>query len=552
MNALKYTLLFVFAALFAFSPQTALAFWPSDGENSFAIDMFDASMSGDTCLVCDFFVYFLNGMTEFSRAIFLYFIDAFLVIGPAAIMIWVGYRVAQLMIQGGEDGRSFIYSMVSRLTLFTVIYIMATASSNEFLWGVIGPTYLDFAFSLSMEVRNNGLAESIGLTLDEINFGCGNATGFAATPNPAYEYIQPTVNLACTIERAHMMGMTSGVAIITNAFMIESSGNWIAQLVAMVGGMIIALLKVFVGFFLLVIYIMSAIWLTFLILDVVVKALLISAFSPVLALCALFPASRQVTVQAIRSMLGSIITAVGIGVIGVLTFVLIVNIVDVYNASIATVIADRDYLDSGNARGPIDISEYPDRAAAFRVFVVGIGNNRWTEGHVPFDFGTPWFWYIILVGFAIFALGKKMIALLEGLAGIQGESAMADNALKNARVGAGLAMGATFVGAKVTAAGVTGAASGVALAKGTIFGTTRTLAGGANPMTIGGAVNQAKQNVGNWALSKISPGVSAADLNRSSMGMGNRGAEQSSGLSGMMGQEALRQGANVAREASEG
>jgi hypothetical protein len=419
---------------------------------SYAETLFRYAMGteGNTCISCDLLAYFMVGMTKFSESVFTYFLGFFKVVVPVMVAIWIGYRVAKLAVAGGEDGREFIKSIVQKLSLFVMVWLITTAtlggqhpgqaSTNEraFLWETVGPTYLYYAFKLSGEIRNQSIAAASSSSSRMGDLGRDGATPFNCTApqtstgpitdmisGVSVNYIQQAMEIGCVTERTHMIGIASGVAIMFTSYNGAASDSGVQSFSSW---LIFGLVKVFCGAMLMAVFIMSCVWLVFLTLDVVTRGLVTAAFAPVIMGLFLWKPTRDIAVNAIKGMGGAMITAIAITIVSVLAYFLIVNTVDVYNALV-----------------PLLQSTYPDmtidrldgdRNSQFARFISRIQESDRTRPAIPMNLSTPYFFYMCLSGIAIFSLGKKIVAMLSGLVGAQGFSAFADNALSMGRTGA--------------------------------------------------------------------------------------------------------------------
>jgi hypothetical protein len=101
-----------------------------------------------------------------------------------------------------------------------------------------------------------------------------------------------------------------------------------------------------------------------------------------------------------------------------------------------------------------------------RAFIDFVGVSDSDATRIPMDFGTPWFWYMAFCGVAIFALGKKIIKMLEDAVGYQGASEFANSALKATKMSAMGAIAGTAVMAPIAGAGAILGGKGAALAAG--------------------------------------------------------------------------------------
>lgn len=424
-----------------------------------ALRLFDYSMGGpnggnNDCITCSFLGSFMIGLSSFSAAVFEYFQAAFNLLVPILMLIWVGQKTVRLFITGGEDGRSFIYSVLFKLTLFFFVWAFtssgdstlsvandkggsgAETSSAAPSWDLAGPKYLAFAFGITNEIRaatlvNRGYITDAKTAPTANAFNCDYTTDNlkAYTDiNSLAKFTATALNLSCSTERVHMVGFSSGLAII------KSSGSQLGFSWTTYPDFII---KLITGVFLLVIFALSAIWFTFLILDVVVRGLITAAFLPLIMGAALFGPTRYIATGAVKSLAGAVMTAVAIGIVSTLAFFLLTNTITVYN-NLAEVFETID----GVPLSPIDMGADGERSLseAFREFLVRIQADSTSDLSIPLDLHTPWFYYIALSGLAIFSLGKKIISMVEGFIGTRESSAMADNAMKLAKTGATMGM----------------------------------------------------------------------------------------------------------------
>ena len=469
-----------------------------------ALSFFDAGMGLDgtsSCLSCNFMSFFMIALSDFSFMVFQYFYNIFVALAPPTLLVWLGYRAAKLMIMGGENGRDFLYGVVGKSALFAIVWLIATGANNysRYMWEATGPLYLDFAFTLSNEIRDatigsTNLASTSGggdvVFCNDVQIpalGGGSLASFAS--DPKYIFVEAAVKSACFTERAHILGMASGVALAFDsyggaAFGWTDIGGWLNYLITVI-------FKSLIGLFVVIVYTISAIWLIFLVLDVVTRGLITAAFSPLLAALYLYQPTRSITTGAIKAMGGAIFTAIALAMISVLAYVLVTNTVNVYKVTHPPIVAS--YEEWGDKPGEVPGFENFDsnRLASMREFIQYIGEGDPDKMHIPMDFGTPWFWYMAFCGVAIFALGKKMIAMLEGLVGYQGASTFADSAMKSIRTGA--------VGA-VAGTAVTAGIAGIA-AKG--MGKAGTYAAGGATGIGGQALGGAGAAMG-WAGNKLS------------------------------------------------
>jgi hypothetical protein len=471
-----------------------------------ALKLFNYAMggvnnTGSDCITCTFLGNFMLGLAAFSEATFYYMQSAFLLIVPVLMLIWIGVRTIQLFYSGGEDGRSYLYSISTKMALFFIVWAVisiggstdpnrssSTGSSHEppYAWLTTGPTYLEFAFSISSEIRNHTLKMHSKVTNLEVSkeddaFRCKDTVEFMSTfTDKGYmaSFTGAALDVACATERTHMVGFASGIAVIfaaveqTELWKWKSYGYMIVQMVC--------------GFFLLFVFGLSAIWFTFLVLDVVVRGLITAAFAPLIAATLLFAPTRYIASSAFKSLAGAVITAISIGIVSTLAFFLLTNTVSVYNS----LVTDLDSSYAAHKLTPVTKTTAIDNCGkefttgcAFREFIVRIQEDKSSETRIPMDLTAPWFYYLILSGLAIFALGKKIISMLEGMIGVQGASTMADNAMKLSRTSMSLGMMGAGVAAVASKGGLRLAGATGSYATGAIGGAmaAKKIAGNINP-----------------------------------------------------------------------
>lgn len=414
--------------------------------------MGEAPFKGNNCLSCDFIEYFMVALTDFSLMVYQYFYQFLIMVAPPTMGLWLAYRAAKLMITGGEDGKEFLADIVKKLALFAfawmIVFAGAINEKGDFLWHTTGPLYLNYAFSLSNDVRTTTMSGSKlysdgsqSSSLPDLN--CTNlseATGHQGSSK--YEFTVPAKQSVCFTERSHMLGLATGVALALNSYGSGSDTNfgW-SEIASWVLFFSNVLLKLFLGAAVIGIYGMSAVWLIFLVLDIVTRGLITAAFSPILVLTYFYKPTRGVTTRAITAMGGAMVTAVALAIINVLAFVLITNTVTVYNSTHADFAAIYDTW---------PIEKHPtlsaDRKVAMGEFIKYVGVSDSADERIPMNFGTPWFWYLLFCGIAIFGIGKKIIKMLEDAVGYSGAAEFANSAVKAVRMGAVGGMGAAGMG----------------------------------------------------------------------------------------------------------
>jgi hypothetical protein len=435
-----------------------------EGRDSTAVFLFDVAsgeIKGASCLSCDFIGFFMMALADFSESVFEYFLTAFRMMTPILVATWLGFRVAKLAAMGGEDGKAFLYQVVGRLALFAMIWLMVTAQANttsadqskRWFWNTTGPAYLNYAFQLSGDIRDTVIKKNdLGIGNNEVPLNCGKivpATSKSVNYNPDLLFIRPGMQIACITERTHMLGMASGVAVMmssVNGVNVADDG-FTSVLIA-------GIVKIGTGALMIAVYGLSAVWLIFLVLDVVVRGLLTAAFSPVLATLFLFQPTRGIAVGAIKAMAGAMVTAIALSVVSVLAYFLMTNTIEVYGALHETVAVR---FNNDNIKALSD----GGRLAQFREFIGRVQVSDPGVPFIPMDFTSPWLYYMILSGLATFALGKKIIAMLEEMIGVRGMAEMANNAMKLTQTGVMAGFGTA-----VLAGGIAGKTGGAFIAPG--------------------------------------------------------------------------------------
>ena len=480
-------------------PGTRNGVWPIQQHDeqegkTIALSLFDAGMGIDgnnSCISCNFLSFFMIAMADFSQMIYDYFFEGFLMILPLTLSIWLGYRAARLMIHGGENGQEFVKNVVAKVALWAMVWLIATGANNHkhYLWEAVGPGFLSQAFNISNEIRNFSLSSTNlantsgggevvfcqGVSVPALSGG--SLAVYAA--DSKYSFVQSAVEAACFTERAHILGIASGVALAFDSYGASGGFGW-TDISKVLMFLFTFLVKLLIGLAVILAYTLSAVWLIFLVLDVVVRGLITAAFAPVLAALYLYQPTRSIATGAIRAMVGALFTTIAMTMVSVLAYVLITNTVLVFDATKGPAIAAYEEWDADEVPAFDDFNA--NRIEAMRNFIAFVGENDDSKTHIPMDFGTPWFWYMLFCGIAVFALGKKMVAMLEGLIGYQGASAMADTATQSIRTftrpatsAATLATGGAMAGAKLAAGRMAGGALTDAAAKGGLG-----LDGGAN------------------------------------------------------------------------
>lgn len=431
-----------------------------DGDSSVAEWLFKFAMGrtevgANNCIACDFMTYFMSAMLSFSQAVYDFWMEFFPAIAPAMMMIWLGYRVAKLAAFGGEDGLGFVKEAAMKLSLFALIFMIATAGSDRYLWNMLGPKYLDYAFTLSSEMRNFALSEaSLSNSADssssnEAPFRCGSVVPSITNADIDDEFVTQALQSACVVERSHAIGVAAAAAVTFSALSTypESGGFGGAILYIMQG-----VIKVMVGLVLMAAYLLSAVWLMFLVLDIIVEVLIIAAFSPVGLIAYLWKPTRGLATKMITMIAGSMATAVTISIVSVLAYYLLGNVITVYNAMMPAAQGAYPNLTQVSSSGFDGMAEFIRRTQLSGSDV----------DHIPMTLATPWFLYMAMAGISIFALGKKIMTMISQITGVGGNQELANRA--KGLFGTGMKVAAAAGGMATMAAGaVAGAVAPAAL-----------------------------------------------------------------------------------------
>ena len=425
--------------------------------------MFDYSLgisNNGNCFTCTFIQQFIVALSNFSAAMFMYFRAYFVTLMPLIFAIWIGWSTSRVMIAGGGGGGQFFTGFLTKTVLFFMLWTVmmvqgptgqAARNPSQTMtvvdaytpWSWFGPSALDYGMRLSNEIRSTSsrnLAVGQDSVSGQVNMNCqgiGNKNPTMNANKKAYGFAHQASEMACAIERIHIVGMASGVAMLEAAWTTQEFSmnplNFFSNIAMLFQALVMSVFSLLI----LVTFTLSMIWFAFLILDVVVKVLIIAAISPILMILALLAPTRGYAVNAIKQTVGGLATVVGLGFIGALAFYLIANTAEVYNAT-------RGFYDAN-----LPALTTKDTIGALREFLMGLQTDPGRTGHIPMTFTTPWFHYMLLVSLSIYALGKKIISIIEQIIGAGGMAEMANNAQRLAVMGGALAVSSAYVGGKV-------------------------------------------------------------------------------------------------------
>jgi hypothetical protein len=437
---------------------------PSDtGEagSDFALFLIDYSLGVNNpngCLTCTFVQQFLVALASFSAAVFMYFRAFFVVLTPIVLSIWIGWSVGRLMVAGGDGGKDFFYAMIRKLALFFMLWLVMmqsgpqgnqardpsapmTITDGEAPWTWMGPDLMRYGFELGNEVRttaSQNLMVGGGNVAGQVGMNCegvADSNTVLSSDPEAYAFAYHASETACAIERIHIVGITSGWAMIVAAWTnLELSWSVKEVFYALAQAMTVAVF----GFFVIAVFGLSMIWFIFLLLDVVVKVLIVAAIAPILMVLALLVPTRPYAWNAVRQSVGGIATLVGVAFVAALSFYLIANTVTVYNAS--------------NGLYDPSLTDIPrtNTTADLRAFVQRLTMETANPERIPMNISTPWYHYMLLTSLSTYVLGKKVISIIESIIGARGMSEMADNAKKIAVMGTAMAGAGAYFGLKAT------------------------------------------------------------------------------------------------------
>ena len=407
--------------------------------------------ASSTCITCDFITYFTNAIANFSAAVFIYFQGFFVALAPLLFAGWIAVEAIKISVAGGAGGTQFFTGLMKKSALFFLAWgvlfdgfgMMGPAPSGQGAgttyfaggaWQIAGPELLEYSFELNNDVRAQTAQGLVGAgNTNMAPFQCNglDARVSQLVNNQALDpSIQAITQTACVVERMHSLGIATAIGLLSSAF-YQSLDSGLAFLGA--------LFKAFFGVVLFAVYGTSAIWLIFLLLDVVTKGLIVAAFLPLFGLAALFRPTRDVATNALMQLIAVPIVALALGITSLLGFYLILGTINVYNATYGMMgIAYNTTLQ------PIEAGEM---IPAFAEFIRRIQLDTSFQERIPADLLSPWITYMILVGISIFTLGTKIVKMIEGIMEIEGASEMADTAKGMAITGAKFAAGGVALAA---------------------------------------------------------------------------------------------------------
>lgn len=430
------------------------------------VSLYEYSMnqtSAGGCVTCDVVGYFIVALMRFSLALYDALLPFFTAFAPVMMLIWIAWHMSILMTKGGAGGYDAIFAVIRKLVLMGFIYLLMTppGGAKYFAWESTGTMPVTYALGFSHHVKTELGSHLPGRRIpdctrepsSDLTGSLSSAvSGMPTTPpTEAMGKLLAAVNATtCTIERAHIGGVVTGMAVMTAPV---AGQGW-----DVVAGFVTALMRVIVGVFIMGVWGISVVWYVFSIVDIMFKALVISGFMPMIALAYLFNISRSQAVSALRSLLGAVFQAATIALTIGLTAFLVTMVVPVYEAAIGRLRPILAGSESDNPGFMPIISTAHDPMASF---LAGI-----STGNIPSDIMSPWMIYMIMSSLISLFAGKKMVQILSSVTGLESDSEMtiAGGAAKMAAGGAtiagGLAAGSALIGGRLGSGGARGLASG--------------------------------------------------------------------------------------------
>lgn len=397
---------------------------------------------GVYCFTCLFAGNFMVALGSFAVAVFTFLASFFTILAPIMIAIWVAYKTVILAFAGGEGGGQFLVSVVKKSTLFFFVWMVMTstntylpkpgdgAAGGEAPWAyqMAGVEAAGMAFDLAGDIRTE-IAET------DTRMNCDNAfagSGFESEDR----FASSATAMVCAVERVHIIGIATAWQMITgtwNALSVNAGWDFIQEFVSGFFGAIV--LTIF-GLVLLTIYAVAIGFLITRIILLAVTILFLAGFSPLLALALLFAPSRKYAYAGLATVVGAMGSALAIGLALVMSYSLILSTPTAYNMAIEMSEAYKDLE-------PVDVSVPLQVQMSIMVNRFGIDpeDERMGAFHIPIGITTPWLWHFMLVGFAVFALSRKIIGIIEGIIGAPGsEQDAATAGMVGGMAGAGMKM----------------------------------------------------------------------------------------------------------------
>jgi hypothetical protein len=394
----------------------ALLFYYSMGRGPDGLPSADPS-----CMSCDFIFVFQDILTDVSQNLFAMWLIFFATLAPLILTIWILGKSMGHMFNGGQDRADFWKGIFKKMALFVLAWLVLVGSlqtsaiqngnvpDNQYAWHIAGPGLLEASFSLANDSRDIATA-AVGASgaplADSTPFLC-EGIGSGATAITDDEVLERAFSVVaetgCIIERMHAMLIATSLATIIS--------SW-TQLDFTGAGLGTAFTKFAFGVALLVMAFGSFIYLLFLLLDVVVKALIVAAFLPLIVLMLLFQPTRPHAQTALTYLIAAPAVAFSLGIVAVMAFFLITQSVRVYNATFGSF--------SVVVRRELQPIEGGDIVQQFGEFLRRVQMDTSMQEAIPMYIAAPWFMYFFFVSIAVFTLGKMIVSTIGQVLEVEG------------------------------------------------------------------------------------------------------------------------------------
>lgn len=393
--------------------------------NNGPIDIFMRSINSDSFYLKPLSDAFLTALEAFGVFIFQYNTIFLITLAPLALSIWISWRFMIFAMNRGDNGYGFLLDILKKGTIFFFIWIFFT-SVNTFTprsmsqitdtmpaaYKTIGTDTAGVAFQTLDDMRK--------AMLDDPDSELGCETIYASADG-SMTFSDHGGKLICNVERTHVIGVATAWAMLVATwqginFGILDIGD---SMVRLFGALVFTAFVVLMAF----VYMKSAAWfVSKVFLSILMPIIIIAAFSPVLALLFLFRAGREIAINGVKYFMGCIASALGVAIAMALSFYLVLSLPSVFNNAIA--IFDWD-IAHPIADGPKtrQMAEF-----IYRISVDPNGNNG--EWYIPMHFWTPWFLFMVFAPVLVFALGKKLVLMMNEIInalGGQGDDQVANN-----------------------------------------------------------------------------------------------------------------------------
>lgn len=439
--------------------------------------LYAMSMNGASsdCHLCDLVGYFAVALMKFSYFVYDILYNYFFSLAPILMAIWIAWHMSILMTKGGAGGYDAIFSVVRKVLLlgFVALVLAPPGGDKHFVWNTAGTVPLTMGLGFSRDVRNDLNTAISGAIIPNCTGGASTtrvvpAASSAGLPmakvRPLLDVITDT---ACAIERAHIFGVTAGMAILIAPPQGDRS-FWAALNPV---NFVNATLRIVIGVFVMAVWGISVVWYTFAFVDILFKGLIIAAFVPLLALAYLFQVSRKAAVSAFQMSLGAALQGATLALTMALTVFLVSGTVNVYEATWSEM---RTAFNGNGDRGSAFMPRItPGASDSLERFLTGLAG-----GHIPSDISTPWMIYLIMSSLISLMAGKKMVEILSGVTGLASDRDLTfANSFSKGAMGAATigAMGAFHAGKWGARAGAVGARGGAYAAGAGVSGIERAI-----------------------------------------------------------------------------